>query len=389
MPVPVENSKTQALLSILEEATVQRGRYYKQHLSFNIRFESDNTSAFRDAGHFRNMVQALGFPAPTELVIKDNNVALGWSVTDLISGIAHRAAEFEGRTLIIGHYAGHGQVGKHGLEFFAAPGIKQRFRYDLTLQSLYIEDNTFRDADVILILDSCYSGAATRDSPLTTRSVEVVAAVKATQAALGNDSEMARVQNHTFTSKLADLVSWYVGRGDSSISFVELISELRRVSHPERSPGYCLRAGQVGIRVPILARVSVFLPYRTPTPSNSPATKRRTYSIRGIPQISSLSAPTSNYMALFSVHIDDTDASSEGVRKLVEWVHSLDPSIGLEVTNVYQSHSTVIISYSPWSLWAQLNGLPEFSQICEAFGQGKPHEITSSLTNRSNSSNPS
>ncbi|KAI9766247.1 MAG: hypothetical protein M1840_006661 [Geoglossum simile] len=375
MPAPIEGSKTQALLSTLEEATAQHGRYYDQYLSFNIRFESDNTSAFRDAKRFRDMLQTLGIPvASTELVITDKDVDPRWSVTALVLGVARRVARTMGRTLIIGHYAGHSRVGEGGLEFFAAPGKEQSFRYDSTLQPFCIEDSTFCDADIILILDSHYSGAATRDSPLTTRSVEVVAAVKA-------DSEIiAEIKNDTFTSRLAEMVLQHVRRGDSSISFAELVSELRESNYPDRYPEYWLRTGRVGVRVPVLANVSVPLHYRTLMSPNSLATGHRNSGIRDILRSSSPSASTSNYMALFSVRIGDADASSEEVRKLVEWVHSLDPSIGLEVTNVYPSYPTVIIFYSPWSLWAQLNGLPGFSLICEALGRDKLQGIISLLT---------
>ena len=51
--------------------------------------------------------------------------------------------------------------------------------------------------------------------------------------------------------------------------------------------------------------------------------------------------------------------------------------MGLEITGVYQTRSTMIIFHTAWSLWAQLAGLPGFSLICEATGRNRISEINS------------
>lgn len=47
------------------------------------------------------------------------------------------------------------------------------------------------------------------------------------QSTLGNSSDLARIQNCTFTSRLADEVARSIGREDfTSISFAEAVDEL-------------------------------------------------------------------------------------------------------------------------------------------------------------------
>lgn len=65
------------------------------------------------------------------------------------------------------------------------------------------DDESFRNADLILILDSCFAGTETRDFDSGDRSVEMIASVEYDHSALGNSSDYARIQNSTFTSRLA------------------------------------------------------------------------------------------------------------------------------------------------------------------------------------------
>ncbi|KAI9861217.1 MAG: hypothetical protein M1813_005390 [Trichoglossum hirsutum] len=220
----------------------------------------------------------------------------------------------------------------------------------------------FEKTDMVLILDSCYSGQATRGFKAAGRSVEIICSVSANQKALENASDLARVQNRTFTCRLADAVAQHVSKGDSSsISFVDIVEELRGKSLPDRLPEYSLHVGRVGIRVPILgqARLPPHLRAYCQIPSRSFASDG---SFTAVPE-------TPHLTAVFSVHLDNISPSSEEIRKLVKWLHALNSSIGLELTGIHRSRSTVLVIVAPWRVWAQLKGLPGLELVCESFGQ--------------------
>ena len=77
----------------------------------------------------------------------------------------------------------------------------------------YVHDTK---ADLIMIYDSCYSGLAVRgvETEITKRSVEIVSAIGSAQRALGNFKDTVKIQNITFTCRLATEVARRAGRGD-------------------------------------------------------------------------------------------------------------------------------------------------------------------------------
>ncbi|KAI9781517.1 MAG: hypothetical protein M1839_005932 [Geoglossum umbratile] len=209
------------------------------------------------------------------------------------------------------------------------------------------------------------SGQAVRGLGLATRSVEIIASIAADQQVLGNAPNLSRVQHRTFTSRLVDSVTRKIGRGDSSsVSFAEIVGELRSLSHSQRLLEYHLQVGRVGIRVPILGKTSLLPHLRAllghhHTPSSSSASDQSA----GIP-----ATPTPQLNAVFTIHLDNVDASSGEMGKLVEWIHALHPAIGLELTGVYQSRSTFITLSAPWYIWAQLSGLRDVTLVGKSFG---------------------
>lgn len=203
------------------------------------------------------------------------------------------------------------------------------------------------------------------------RSVEIVAAVGSTQEALGNESHLVRIQKHTLTSRLADEVARAVGDpARTSIAFTEIIASLRKVSSPERLPEYFLRRGTVGIRlaIPDKSRTSVPRPMLS---SGSGSGHMWSSSSSG-------TAPSaSSLVAIFKIHVENANSMSPEIGKLVERIHTLHPSIGLELNGVFQGHSTEIFLLAPWSTWAILNGLSGFQLLCETRGRNRLEAILS------------
>lgn len=210
--------------------------------------------------------------------------------------------------------------------------------------------------------------------------MKIIASVGYDQSALGNPSDSARFQNHTFTSRLTDEVAKRIGREDvSSISSAEIVDELRRKSNPDRLPQYCLRVGRVGVRIPIPSTAKVPPHLRVEAPSGSSSMHHR--KLTSSESSAGYEAPTPQaVIAIFKVHLDNTNAASPEVVKLVQWIHSLNPNIGLILSGVYMSRSTELIFMAPWYLWAQLCQHRGFSLVCETFGSDRLPAILSDLS---------
>lgn len=209
--------------------------------------------------------------------------------------------------------------------------------------------------DVVIILDSCFSGNAIRATPLTERTVELIASVSADQLALGNSSDSARIVNRTFTARLAGEVAIRRGREEKSLLLSDVIATLRSHSNAERLPLFQTVAGSKSIRIPLKPRIG-----NEPIPSRPP---------RGaLGSSESSENGTPNLRVIFTLHMDRTPDDID-LQFLVGWVRSLDPSLGLELTGVHLSRSTLLTFSALWRVWANLQGLPSFNFVAEVFGE--------------------
>ncbi|KAI9673864.1 MAG: hypothetical protein M1817_002070 [Caeruleum heppii] len=352
----------QAMTDLLENAISQRARFYKNVHAFTIRFEADDTSAYRDARHFQQMLRSLGFPIASEIIISATDPTPSWTFLQAIGTIAKRITEQSGRTLLLGHYAGHAMVNAQDqLAFFASPAKPRAMTFKSTFQSVFFGNDFGLDqTDVVLILDSCFSGLATRGLLDQDRSVEILASVGTTQQALGNHPDLARVQNRTFTSRLTDEVVRRVGRRNtSSVSFAEVVGELRRQSHAQRLPQYHLHLGKLGIRIPILREQT--------WDRRQDSLSETSWSSQDDGRASTIPP----YRAVFTIHLPSATVGSQELEKFLEWLQSLDSSIGLELTGVYEARSVKLMLEADWHIWAKLAGHQNLSLVCDVFGQNR------------------
>ncbi|MCJ1422569.1 hypothetical protein MMC29_000449 [Sticta canariensis] len=180
----------------------------------------------------------LGLPKARELVIERNDTFPAWTVHELIEKLCKLCADTERQYLVIAHYAGHAAINDFSgkLAFHPSAEEPQMMLMNRTFDLLCDEDDpeSFKSTDVLIILDCCYGGMAIWGIDGQKRSVEIVeiiASVGHDQKAVGNPSDLARIVNQTFTFRLVDEVAKSVGRADvTSISFAELVDELRRTS---------------------------------------------------------------------------------------------------------------------------------------------------------------
>ena len=357
-----DKEQVQAVRETLQQAVANRGRQYAHHHTFTFRFQDDDTRADKDSQHFQSMLRVLNLPAAEEVVLSSKMVA--WDFRPVIDRLTKKLDVEKDRKLIIFHYAGHAKLNDSG-DLCLVPSLNSKAFLHFTREFgiLWSAEVVLDRADVIIILDCCYSAASARGLIQADRTVEIVSAVGMSQKVLGNPSTVARMQNQTFTSRLADEIARTVGNPDkTSFSFLEIVAKMRRTSRPERVPEYVLKLGGPSIRLSISRT-------RPQTGTSSSGSGRSHDHSRSSSSISA--TPDSDVMAIFRVRLGDADSSGDQVSRLVEWIHSLHPSIGLELTGVYRGRSTDLIFHAPWALWTMLNGLDGWELICETFGRNR------------------
>lgn len=183
------------------------------------------------------MLKMQGLPKAHELVLASTDTTPEWTVTLMIQ-LVEEIKDPDTRCLILGQYAGQaGTTHLDNIAFYASNLAPQRTAMSRTFTTLCDEeDKSFQNTDLILILDCCFRGTATRGTDSRDRSVEIIALVIYDESALGSPSDDARIQNRTFTSGLVDEVSRRIGREKiTSISFAEAVDEIRHTSQPEQT----------------------------------------------------------------------------------------------------------------------------------------------------------
>lgn len=355
-----EKEQVQAVREALQQAVANRGRQYAHQHTFTFRFQDDDTRADKDSQNFQSMLRILNLPAAEEVVLSSKMVA--WDFRPVIDRLTKKLDVEEDRKLLVFHYAGHAKLNDSG-DLCLVPSLNSKAFLDFAREFgiLWSAEVVLDLADVIIILDCCYSAASARGPVQADRTVEIVSAVGMSQLALGNPSTVNRMQNRTFTSRLADEVARTVGNPDkTSVSFSEIVAKMRGTSRPERVPEYAVKLGGPSIRLPIS---------RTRPQAGTSSSGRSHGHSRSSSSISA--TPDSDVAAVFRVRLGDADSSGDEVFRLVEWIHSLHPSIGLELTGVYRGRSTNLIFHAPWALWTVLSGLDGWELVCETFGRNR------------------
>ena len=364
-------SQTAQLKEVLEQAVARTEKHYEAVYTVAFRFEADDTSADRDTQHFQNFLRLLGLPKAKEVVFSAKSKTPGHDCCKILESLANRLDTHDKQCLIVCHYAGHGKIEYDELYFSATPESKPTLNCQRWLGVLWDKnEKLFDKADVVVILDSCFAGNAVRGMDASKRSVEVLCSVGDAQIAHGNKSNMARVQQRTFTSKLADCIAREVGRADapSFITFSQIIQQLRATSHPDRMPEFHLKVGRHGVTLPL------------PPPPHMQGLSRQDRqsspaSLTSPMSTTAISTQPTTTKAIFTVHLQNDDPKSKDVQELIQWIHLLDPKLGLNLTGVWKTDSSVYMFEAPWHIWAELDGMRGVSLVCEAKGRNMLPEL--------------
>lgn len=182
---------------------------------------------------------------------------------------------------------------------------------------MIFEEISLSKIDAVTILNACHVGIATRSPDETGRAAEVVSAVREDQKAFAKQSRI------TFTSRLANEIALRRGRAHASLSFPELVVELQRTSNPNRVPNFKLLTWTYPIRVPLL----------TPSSALVQEPKKHLKEQSSLSQNSSSKTTVNDpeqLHVIFTLHLPQ-DPEENGVRKVIEWIDSLDRKVGLEL----------------------------------------------------------
>ena len=370
---PAEEATLASLETSLQAAIEDRAKVYTETIAFSMRYEADDTSSEKDAQNFRQFCQLLSLPNPEEIVFKKDVSAGFIDAMQFAADLTRRICNCSGRVLVIGHYAGHGELGHNDQLWFSANTVNpQKINFERLFSHFWEHDdfqkgdsNYLQNLDMCMILDCCQAGTITRGSSKVQRTVEFVTAVRSGQSALGNPTIV--VKNKTFTSRLVDALAKYIGTGANSVTMSDLVDTLRLESKTKdkRTPEYAIKLGSRRIVFPI--KVAPHLQGLPQIPSRR--MQSSSLSSQAVSDSSSLPPTPSNtdpiYRAVFSVHIEDVGgAPAETAR----WINNLDPQYDINLLAVYRSRSVTFLFESPWRVWTALDGLPGYTLVVESFG---------------------
>ena len=329
-------------------------------ITFHIRFGLDDSGTKADWKAFTSLIDALGYPSPIEVVLEKDEKLPDLVVGRLMEDIIRKCATCAGRSLVIGHYSGHGMSMDERLFFSNATG-SQMFSFGLSLARITdTRHDGLADTDVLLLLDSCYSGIATRDGQESFRIVEICSAVDANELALGSSPQRP---TNTFTSRLVTEVMKCLGQGKMVVELASIIAPLRQDGNRIRKARYRLLSGTHPLKIPS------FKTRPTAATQLGSASRRRK-----IPSSSSSAAlasdsPITDLRAVFVVYLGDSSVDDDEVKHIVSWVDKLPASDGMEIESVYRSDSTTMLLSAPWALWSVLGGLRWFTLTAEVRSQ--------------------
>ncbi|EGE06443.1 hypothetical protein TEQG_05445 [Trichophyton equinum CBS 127.97] len=308
----------------LERCVQQRGHYYQRLSAFAIRFEEDNTGAEQDLPNFKSLVRALGIDSVEECVLLASDRTPGWTIMSkirehLLDGLQKCLDPQFGRYLVIIHYSGHGAYGpQQGLRFNANPQSKPSFTFNILTEAVSINSQQSDvSMDAVFIIDSCGAGSAGLTVPVD-GTFELLAAVPEQKTAFGTSA--GQNQKRTFTAKLANAAAIAQGKA-RSVDFAELLDS-----------AYSLSSAKFPVHK-LLSATSL-----------PPTVNEGTY--EGPFLLSLLEDP-----------------ASEATKKLRSWIELLDPEIGLQVTGVFQTKSTVLILLAPYTVFCTIRTLPGITFI--------------------------
>jgi hypothetical protein len=334
----------------ITRAVNNRSRTYNNSFALSVRWERDNTNASADTEHFQAILSTLNLDQAEVEILAEQDQTPGWTLNDKIRSVFRLAANTPGKSIVLIHYGGHGEV--RGEQLFAVEGLSRRStnlqRFIDTVVAGEVQDFDIADTDAVFVLDCCYSHVATRALNPTTRVVEILSASDE------HTPEALTPPRNTLTGKLRGEIARRKRDGHHFVILSDVMATIRGNSSVVR-PTHHVKLG-----------VSVCFPFT------------------GVTQINPNTIAPS-LRAVFSVRIAE-NMTREQLDRFVTWIEALPPGFALELDGIYTTTSTLLIFQSAYALFTNLAGYPGVTFISDVrspnrrkyFGQEQRQEAPSS-----------
>lgn len=384
--------KAEELREALEAVIAKKGRHYSNLATFSLRFSADNTQAMRDSQKFIDFATSIEIETKHDLnervcIQPDDNLP-GRTFTQKLFTLSENIGKYSGRTLLLFHYAGHGSINRYNeLELYAEIPEKNPILYHQTVHTTLVDPIQYVShflikTDVIILLDCCFSGIAIRGSTNSDRIVEVISVVGANQRALGNEpSQDQRVSAITFTTRVMAEISYRHKEGATRICFAEIVQKLRERASLLRGPQYKLMVGTQAIQVPLKFTALPPLGHnsrRHPTLSSDSSSSEQAM----LPVPTATAPALRELRVLVQVHVN-SEREGAGVDSLLSWFEGREQGFSIELIDVFETDSSLILFTVPWSIWVQIETSqePSFVMMGEVWGRGLcNHHVPPSLS---------
>jgi hypothetical protein len=313
----------------IARAVNNRSRTYDSSFALSIRWERDNTNATADTEHFQAILSTLNLDQAEVQILAEQDQTPGWTLNDKIRSLFRLAATAPGKSIVLIHYAGHGEVRGEQLVAVEA-GTRRVINLQQIIDSVVVgdlQDFDIADTDSVFVLDCCYSHVATRALNPTTRVVEILSASD------DNTPEALAPPRNALTGKLRGEIARRKRDGHHFVTLSEVMATIRGNSSVVK-PTHHVKLG-----------VSVC------------------FSFTGVTRVHPNTIAPS-LRVVFSVHIAD-NMTREQLDRFITWIESLPPGFAMDLDGVYPTNSTLLILQSGYGLFTNLAGYPGVTLISE------------------------
>lgn len=326
---PMNSISREQFEDVVTRVVNNHTRLYNNSFALIIRWERDNTNVSSDTDHVQAILSTLKLDQAEVLILSEPDKTPGWTLRDKIRSIFRLAADTPGKSIVMIHYAGHGEV--RGGQLFAVEGRSRRNlniqRFIDTVVAGDIDDYDIGDTDTVWVLDCCYSHVAARALNPTNRVVEILS--------VGDDNtpEALTPPRNTLTEKVEGEIARRKRDGHRFVILSDVMATIRGNSSAVK-PTHHIKLG-----------VSVCFPFS------------------GVAQINP-STISPSLRAVFSVRISE-NMTQEQLNKFVTWIESLPPAFGMELDATYTTSSTLLILQSAYTLFLNVAGYPGVTLISD------------------------
>lgn len=286
-------------------------------------WEDDDTNAKDDGTIMEKLLKdVFGFASCSTFVLKTKDPILGWSLADEFRKLVAQHHNTSQHSLFVFYYAGHGAL--YDNEFHLA-NKKKRIAWSL-IQSFVLEDNPItHNMDVLVVLDSCFSGKAKRAD--TTKNTQILAA-----------SDKITQQRHTgqisWTQHMHKAVHAIRSHSPKTMTSSSILEALRQECDREKFDPVLITDG---------GKLPITFTFR---PSSRPSTSQ---SLSRVP-IRAKNSSRHSVMAKITLHGEANEFAS-----FSQMIKDLPPNMAADIVDAYKTDRSFFcllrMEFESFALW--------------------------------------